>query len=123
MEQLAELLHSVAQSLGQTAETLFPYFVKQAQVSVITHSVFLALFITLLVVYTRHVVWYAKSVKRDTVDSDFYFDTNDHVWVLIAHTGAALIEIAFIIDIVGTILTAALNPEYWAIQKIISMIN
>ena len=113
MENVKELIEELAKSLGTTAELLWEVMLKQAPVSV---GIYMAEGIVLssltLLVY--------KTAKHFMGKEKQSWDYREVVTALSVVFGVVvgLLWIVYLLHI-GTVITALVNPEYWALDQVL----
>jgi hypothetical protein len=117
---ITPLLQSLAAKLGTTIEHLWGVLIRQAYISAVLDLIQYAIIgyvFYRLVKFTR---WYL----RDDIAQDMGYDLHEDLgpllvgaWVIVG----SLAIVAFF-SLPGTI-TALLNPEYWALQKVLSSVG
>ena len=105
-DQTLKLVESLAAKLGTTAEHLFSVVVRQAPISAATDFIMSALIVIVI-------AWSFKRVRA--YQGDFPVEGVWFAWCLfsIIFGGIAFFSIPGIIS-------ALLNPEYWALMKILN---
>ena len=122
-DSLQVVLATLATNLGTTAEHLYGVLVKQAYIAAVTDLLF-------ALVYVGFTLFFAFVVRRKTsvpVSGDRYaqaewtddgaFFAHTAVWVL------AAIGVIVVGSCIHTVTTALMNPEYWALNKILSALK
>ena len=116
MKEIAPLLEKLAEKLGVTVEYLWKVLLKQAFISFVTDLIQYALLVIMSVI-----VWkIAKKVHREIENA---------VWDEIAYLplGGVIMGILIlwimVFSCIPTTITALINPEYWALDKILSQIK
>ena len=114
MEQLTPLLERLAAQLGTTTAYLWGVLIQQARVEAITgFSWAVGIPVALYFMRKRYLVW-IKDTDLDPFDEPF---ARAAFWIMFA----VLVGIAgynFNVAIV-----AAINPEYWALQRILESVK
>ncbi len=111
-EQTEILLRDLAQTLGTTVEQLWPVLCRQA---VIEGWLTIA-GLTAYFACTAYGLWWALHREPASV----FFD--DSAIIPCAAGGVAL-SMALMLFIGPGMIAAILNPDYWALQKLLSMIK
>jgi len=111
MEELTPILEKLAEKLGTTTQYLWGVLIKQAPVAAVTELIYLILVVLGgIILYKIH-----KRLSYEEEES------------LIAPMAIATIiwGILFIVCFfsIGTIVTGFFNPEYWALDEIMSLIK
>ena len=103
------MLEKLAAKLGTTVDLLWGALVKQASISGLTRAVMIIVWITAFTV----LAWMIKKYTIKTDDEKMVIFGVWSVW------SAALLLFMFIITMeIGPIIGAIINPEYWALMKI-----
>ncbi|NCD07544.1 MAG: hypothetical protein EOL97_15660 [Spirochaetia bacterium] len=116
MEQLTQLLAQLAAKLGTTTEYLWSILLKQAQVVIITRSL-LSLILIIGIILSIKLIYKIIS-ESSTEDPD-----NPTVF-----TVGLLSTLIFILSIslffsVEALITTAINPEYWALERVLNILE
>lgn len=122
-DSLQTVLAALATKLGTTAEHLYGVLVKQAYIAAVTDLLF-------AMVYVGFTLFFASVVRRKTSvpvsdgryvqpewAADGAFFAHAAVWVL------AAIGVLVVGSCIHTVTTVLLNPEYWALNKILSALK
>jgi len=122
MEQLTDLLRELADKLGTTVDHLYQVMITQAKVEIISNSIFLIIIIAWLVLFKKiYKYLYAKKIERD---KEIYgWDENGWFWALIGHAVLTVILVIIGLLEIDILLTLIINPEYWALDKILTFIS
>lgn len=118
MEELTPLLNELAAQLGTTVDFLWGVLVRQAQIFVIIHIVYWILWIISLLIAYRVTLYLCKNLEK--IDDAQYFGKiilNAIPWAIVFILG--FIQLAALSDFI----TALLNPEYWALEKVLEFIK
>lgn len=107
-DQTAQLLKDLASQMGTTAEYLWGVLVRQAPISgtidlIITAVIFLV---------GIPLIYGLKKASAEREDSEGVWFIGMCIW--------GIILIIFIVNLPSA-LTAIMNPEYWALNKILSL--
>ena len=121
MSNVTELLEKLAAKMGTTTEYLWAVLLKQAPISAMTDLMYL-IFVVLagVVLYKLHIKF---SEGKDNGRS-IYWQHEEAVMIPMAL--AIIMWFAFCIISfisIGNMIAGFLNPEYWALHEIMSMIN
>ena len=110
-----EMLKVLADKLGTTIEHLWDVLINQAFLSGIASTVFLAVMLIITVLWVR--VALARIKKEE--ENGYYSSSDDSVflWFTIILLIPACGTISTIL--MYEIVTAFLNPEYWALREIL----
>ena len=121
MEELTPLLEKLAEKLGTTTEYLWGVLLKQAPITAATELVYLVLVILGgIVLYKVH----KRLSKEVDGNNSIYYEAEELViapMVIAAIIWGVLFIICFFS--IGTMVTGFLNPEYWALDEIMSLIK
>ena len=116
MEELTGVLEQLAIKLGTTTEYLWNVLISQARISAITDLIYIILISIIgIIIYKVH----KKLMKEEKYD--YYEEPLIAVMVIISLVWAILF-IAFFFSI-GNIINGFLNPEYWALKEVLSVVK
>lgn len=113
MEQLMQLLAQLAEKLGTTSEFLWETLLKQAQLALVTNSLFLLMLIITLV----RCILAIKSLMKERGE-DFDKELLLVILFVLAFTFTGLTIVT-----IHDVLTLSINPEYWALKHVLYVIN
>ena len=118
MENLTILLEKLAEKFGTTTESLWVVMVKQASVEIWVILISLVLSGILIFVWSKYLKYYLKNKDDMSCDKDIFN------YILCIVSGIAVV-IWFLISFgyLFYLPTLIFNPEYWALDKILSVIN
>lgn len=120
MEEMVPLLEQLAAQMNTTVEFLWDVLVRQAQVEVAKFIMYLILFILYTIGSVKFIRYGIHKGKEEDGDVDaeirWLFST-----VLVGILNIIYLVVLFIN--VGFVVTALLNPEYWALQQILEFIK
>jgi hypothetical protein len=120
MEELTPLLEKLAEKLGTTTDYLWGVLIKQAPITATVKLVYLALVIIGgIALYKIH-----KRLCREVDGCNGYFEFGELAMapmVVATIIWAVLFIICFFQ--IGTIVTGFFNPEYWALDEVMSLIK
>lgn len=120
-EQTNKLIEQLAQKLGTTTEYLWSILIKQASISAITDLMY-CIFVIISGFILLKVHMYLGS-EKDGKDS-IYYEKEEAVWIPMAIALAIwVIMISIALCSVHNIVNGFFNPEYWALNKILSSIR
>lgn len=125
MEKVADrtldMLEKLAGQLGVTVELLWKTLLRQAYISSILDLVFSVGFFILLVVWF---VFFLRFVKWAQKNENEYSDIVPVGWTAFI-AGGVLLMVVNIIDLayLTSVISALLNPEYWAFDKLMGMLQ
>ena len=119
MEKLIPLLEQLAQKLGVTADMLWSALLKQSRLYAIYYLIMFVFLAGLSIVFWRWLRWTAKNW------AEIEGNNNDipHVVGLFALGIILLVGWLVLLCDGNTVLAALFNPEYWALNKILSVIS
>lgn len=121
MEKLTSLLEELAIKLNTTTEHLWTVLIYQAKISVITNILWIITMIVLgIVILKLHLKFLNKEGKRESI----YDRENGYIFfimVIISVMWFAFSIAAF--STFGDIISGIFNPEYWALHKILSLLD
>jgi len=121
MEELTPMLEKLAEKLGTTTEYLWGVLLKQAPITAVTELVYLILVVLCgITLYKIH----KRLSKKVDGNNSIYYESEELVIVpmVIATIIWAILFIICFLSI-GSIVTGFLNPEYWALDEIMSLIK
>lgn len=112
-DKQVEMLQALAVKLGTTVEYLWAVLIRQATVNAITDIIQYGLLALAVYVYVRWV----RSDKRD-------LDNGGDSWppALILGVPLMLVAVVAFFSFPNTI-TALVNPEYWALNRVLSSVK
>lgn len=113
MEELTKLLTNLADKLGTTVEHLWGVLVKQAKIEIMRRVMYLAL----------SVVFIFGSIKLVTASISNLIESPYWWFGIIGGTIFGIIMIYALVDEIVMIKTLKDNPEYYALEEILSKIN
>lgn len=114
-DQTAKIIESLAAKLGTTTEYLWSVLLHQARVDGITTLCYLVL----SVVSGIALFHYNKKWSNDDNDVSYYH--NEYLIAPMVIIGVVwfILALYMVMSGVPTMITAFLNPEYWALDKIL----
>ena len=115
-EDTARLLDNLATKLGTTSEYLWTVLLKQAPVAAGIGLMEVAIFAAIIVAYIKTIPWLLKGAK------DNRYDVAWDIGLAVGAVASIILVFAIIINL-GAAATAILNPEYWALDKILGTIK
>lgn len=122
MEPVAKILEQLATQLGTTVQYLWGVLIKQAQIVIIQDAVLIGLAMVFFL-FTKRVHSYLKKFHDERKKENGYLDFNGWLAALIVYWGIWIVLIFITINIASELVTAALNPEYWALEQILSKLH
>jgi len=117
-EQTTKLVEQLAIKLGTTADYLWSVLLKQAQISALTDLIyFILISIGGIILFKAHKSFSKKGegIYTNKYDKSEYFGI---VMVIITTIWVILFFIAFFS--LGNVINGFFNPEYWALNEILS---
>lgn len=106
---IVQHIDALANKLGGTAQFIFELYVRQATVSGVTCTILMLSFLIISIFLVKR-VWI---LPQENV-------SDDHEFVLwIATVIAVAITVLMFLLATETVVTSLVNPEYWAIHKIL----
>ena len=126
MKDLMPLLEQLASKLGTTVEMLWGVLLKQAMISGVVDLLIIIGLVVVAVFWTRFVIKKTTSPGRDPergweLDADWRDEAKCFGWLSVFLTfGFIALIITFTAE---TIVSAFINPEYWALNKILRFIK
>ena len=118
MEKLTNLLEQLSEKLGTTTEYLWGVLINQAKVEIITFLVMLSILILTSIFYARYIKWLFDEETDHTGDSEITHS------IIVTTLGVFnLVYFIFIVTLIPKFVSAIFNPEYWAINEILSKIH
>lgn len=114
------VLASLAQKMGVTIEQLWGVMVKQAQISAVSSCVEIVLLTAFIFfVYRLH-----KQFSTENKDGYVMYDEGDGYGILmILLAVSCAVMVVVIACLVNNVVTALLNPRYWAIQQLMDALK
>lgn len=112
-ENLQNALATLAEKFGTTVEHLWGVMLRQATISGILSAIVIVMMLGIIYGYYRAFKWYTHTNKYD--------DIYEIATPVLAIIGVALTigsPILFILE-AENMLTALLNPEYWALHQLL----
>ena len=121
MEELTPLLEKLAVKLGTTTEYLWGVLLKQAPITAVTELVYLILVVLGgIALYKIH----KRLSKEGDGNNSIYYDCEGlAIAPMVIATVIWAILFVNCFHSIGTIVTGFLNPEYWALDEIVSLIK
>lgn len=117
MERLTDLLEKLAAKLGTTIEHLWMVLVNQAHVQVWKNAVTIIILAIVNAFFAKYAFGLFKG-KHFSDDDDAY-----PIFVVIFTTILLVTSSIFGVRLFLEAFDAALNPEYWALNKILELIK
>jgi hypothetical protein len=120
-EKTTQLLEQLAAKLGTTTEYLWGILINQAKydalVSIIQMS-FMA-----IIIYTT-IKLHIKFSKKDKDGKNEYYYKEDLLTIpMIFASIISLLSIVFFLTEFNSLIISICNPEYWALNKVLSIFN
>ena len=123
MEQLTQLLAQLAEKLGTTTEYLWEVLIRQAYVNSMI-NIFAIIFTVLLGVALWKVhKWGCEKPKEGYCDTNY--EKHEILIMLPMIIFGFVFAICFFVSTInfGSTLSGLINPEYWALKQVLSIIN
>lgn len=119
MEKITMLLEKLAVQLGTTVEYLWSVLIKQALISGITNLVLYLLFIIAIIAELRWFKFFTENYD------ELCDDGNEDAYGAGLIIGAFMLMVCAIIAVINleSTLASFFNPEYWALQKVLSQLG
>lgn len=115
-----ELLSSIAETFNTTAEHLWEVTVNQAVINGIHQSIFMIMWM----IMSYHLLTFLKEKMKSKLEEGGMFSIGEQlVFLRIMFTLLLIITCALVPNCITGIITAFFNPEYWALQNIMSLIK
>ena len=117
-EEIAPLLRELASELSTTTEYLWEVMVRQATIYAASHIAFFIIVFILLAIGIR---FYYKKSKAEGGLAE-YVNPNESPFPLMCATfffGCSFAIVLGFVAVSFSIVTAILNPEYWALEQIL----
>lgn len=111
-EEVMQIIEQLAESLNSTAENIWNVLIAQAKIHSITG-------ILLLVILCTFLFYLFKFIDKKT--SIWAYEGKFFAWLIFAII--FVLSIFWTIDEIYKIITGFVNPEYWALIKLIEIIN
>jgi hypothetical protein len=131
-EQALNILQDLATKLGTTVDLLWSVMVAQATVAIVQWFAYFVVFV-IGAIMTRHLFRKGMIVIGETKPDTYYgrpatpilkFEEDPVLTLTAAIIGGitALLGLTALFGI-DSVITAALNPQYWALQQIMDIFN
>lgn len=119
-DQLQKVLADLATKFGTSVEHLWAVLVYQSRIEVICDLIYYAILSVCGIVLYKFHVKFSKEYKPDDYHrtSTHYDDSETTGIVMIILALAWLVFFLICLFQVGNTITAALNPQYWALKQI-----
>jgi len=115
-DQIASLLNDLAVKLGTTVEYLWASLLKQAKIEATVQLVMLvATWVALLATAAAMLRWYRRGISK--TGENFAIPITI-VWVV-----GAMFALVTLFVMPCNIFTGLFNPDYWALQKVLSLLK
>ena len=121
METVSELLTELAATLGTTIEYLWMVLIQQARVFVITYPVWVVLAFTFFMFFLRNATKAIKGWDEFTNDETIKEPILETTLSIIFGALTVILLIVCLSQL-ELFITALLNPEYYALEKILNHI-
>jgi hypothetical protein len=120
-ENTEKLVRELAEKLGTTAEHLWGVLMRQAPITAATDAVIAV--IMLGVLWALYHLVRSKTTAPPKTEDDRYPSAEwvktdaELAWVILAIYGA--LTVAVVCGTIATVMTATMNPEYWALKQLL----
>ena len=116
-DKTIQLLEALAAKLGTTAEYLWGVLIKQASIDATTHLIIISVLAIMVMLYVK---WLVNKLKDEDFDWDDHFGTQA---IAIMMGAISFVGVLVMVKLIPGIVTGYMNPEYWALQKILEAIQ
>jgi len=127
MKDINLLLTELAEKLGTTIEYLWGVLIKQAYVYAITMTIADVFMIACIIATIKLHVKFSKDLNAGNDDLPRLTMYDKHEYILSGIMSCAgVLSIVFMLALVlsfSSIVTAYINPEYWALNKLLNSIK
>lgn len=121
-QQLSQLLEKLATKLGTTTEYLWGVLLKQARISAtITLIYFLLCIVVGFVFYKLHIS-FSRTDSKNPHSNNAYYEHEELGIIMSIAVGVWGICFILVTMSLSNIFNGYLNPEYWALNKILDSI-
>lgn len=122
-QNVTQLIEKLASKLGTTTEYLWSVLVKQAYVSSIIDIVVSIVLVVISYLVIKGILKAYKKEQEECSRSSYYSSMDNPLFMLGCIFGGIFILVSgFIILVnIGNIITGLTNPEYWALNKVLSV--
>jgi len=121
-EQTTKLIEQLAQKLGTTTEYLWTVLLKQAPISAMIDLMYLFI-VTIMGIglYKLHKYFTKETGER----KESLYEDNSELVIPVMVVLIVIWVICFIACFfsIGNIISGFFNPEYWALEKVLNIIN
>lgn len=118
---LAVVIEKLAAKLGTTAEYLWGVLIKQAAVNALNNVIFIVFVILFgFILFRLH-----KKFLKEDKNNDSIYDEFEGAAIIPMVLGCVAFLVMFFCGIacIGDTITSLVNPEYWALQQILTQVN
>lgn len=124
-EETVQLLEKLAEKLGTTVEYLWEVLVHQALVnSVLLILLMVATVIMGIVLYKLHIRFSKMQPETDKYYAKSLYDREEgYVAMMIIFVFIWTVLLFVSIFSFASMITGFINPEYWALQRILNIVN
>lgn len=119
MDKLTELLTVLAEKLGTTSEYLFSVLIKQSQVVFFHDIIWIFILMLLIIAYFIYTQYCYKNWKR-LYDNDLEFG---NAVALLLGGITVIVLIVALGRVINEMITIQMNPDFWALDYIMQMLN
>ena len=117
-KQINDLLEKLADQLGTNVQYLWGVLIKQAYISFITGTILIFAMVGAWIVWFKTLKWMEKQKKEEK-----YFEEDTYTVILVVSGLILLATSFFLASFLNIYLASILNPEYWALNKILSLLG
>lgn len=120
-EQLQKVLADLAAKFGTSVEHLWKVMIYQARISVVIDVIqYLIIIIVGVILFRLHLRFNKQTNAATRVYSTCIYEESDATCWIMVISGTVWLILALIAFLsIGDSITAAFNPEYWALKQII----
>lgn len=122
-QNVTQLIEKLASKLGTTTEYLWSVLVKQAYVSSMIGIVVSIVLVVISYLITKGILKAYKKEQEKSNHDSWYSSMDNPLFMLgCVFGGLFILAAGFIILVnIGNIITGLTNPEYWALNKVLSV--
>lgn len=118
MNEITSLLKQLAEQLGTTVDYLWNVLINQAPIHGILNLILFVFTTISIFLLGKYFIWIYNKW------TELYDDDKETMHVVLITVFGFLIIIGFIVSIISlpNTLAALFNPEYWALQQVLSLL-
>jgi len=121
MENLTDLLETLATKLGTTTEYLWGVLIRQASINAMINLVY---FVFVLLAGVGLYMLHKKFSKEDDDGDSIYSDSDEAIPTIMVIVTIIWIIMFFVgFFSLGSVFYGFFNPEYWALEKVLNVCN